>query len=84
MTFPTTEIDELQAEAMRRLEALVERITDQLMGDPADPSAETDRETCRQAAIAVLAQVSRQGGAHDVAGAGDSLLVQLLRRSAAR
>lgn len=83
MTSATADIGELQAEAMRRLDALIERITDQLMGDPADPSAETDRDACRQAAIAVLAHASRQGGPHDAAAAGASLLVQLLRRNAA-
>lgn len=64
--------DALRAEAVRRFEALVERVTDSLMNDPVDDSPTHDRAACRQAAIALLAEANR------ASFGADSLIVQVL------
>ncbi|KQU80531.1 MULTISPECIES: hypothetical protein [unclassified Rhizobacter] len=71
-SFDDSSFDELRDEAVRRFEALVDRITDGLMSDPVDNGPAHDREACRLAAIALLAEANRsEFGA-------DSLLAQVL------
>jgi hypothetical protein len=71
-SFDDTGFDELRDEAVRRFEALVDRITDGLMSDPLDNGPAHDREACRLAAIALLAEANR------AAFGADSLVARVL------
>jgi hypothetical protein len=78
LAFDDSSFDELRDEAVRRFEALVDRVTDGLMSDPVDNGPAHDREACRLAAIALLAEANR-------ASFGiDSPLVQVLRGTSLR
>lgn len=70
--FGGTGFDELRDEAVRRFEALVDRVTDGLMSDPVTDGPAHDREACRLAAIALLAEANRS------AFGANSPLVQML------
>jgi hypothetical protein len=70
--FDDPSFDELRAETVRRFEALVDRVTDGLMNDPVENGPAHDRESCRMAAIALLAEANR------AAFGADSLLTQVL------
>lgn len=59
LPFDDASFDDMQSEAMRRFEALVDRVTDGLMNDPVDNGPAHDREACRLAAIALLAEANR-------------------------
>jgi hypothetical protein len=72
-----TSFDELRDEAVRRFEALVDRVTDGLMSDPVDDGTAHDRDACRLAAIALLAEADRS------AFGADSLVAQVLAGSPA-
>lgn len=72
LAFDDTAFGELRDEAVRRFEALVDRVTDGLMSDPLDNSPAHDREACRLAAIALLAEANRS------AFGADSLVAQVL------
>lgn len=71
-SFDDSSFDELRDEAVRRFEALVDRVTDGLMNDPVDNGPAHDREACRLAAIALLAEANR------AAFGADSLVAQVL------
>ena len=71
-SFDDSSFDELRDEAVRRFEALVDRVTDGLMSDPVDNGPAHDREACRLAAIALLAEANR------AAFGIDSLVAQVL------
>jgi hypothetical protein len=71
-SFDDSSFDELRDEAVRRFEALVDRVTDGLMSDPVDNGPAHDREACRLAAIALLAEANR------AAFGTDSLVAQVL------
>jgi hypothetical protein len=72
LAFDDTSFDDLQAEAVSRFEALVERVTDGLMNDPVDNGPAHDRGACRLAAIALLAEANR------ASFGTDSLVAQVL------
>ena len=76
--FTDTSFDELRAEAVLRFEALVDRVTDGLMNDPVDNGPAQDREACRLAAIALLAEANR------AAFGTDSAITQVLRSASLR
>jgi len=77
-SFGDTSFDELRAEAVLRFEALVDRVTDGLMNDPVDNGPAHDREACRLAAIALLAEANR------AAFGTDSAITQVLRSASLR
>ncbi|WP_457337911.1 hypothetical protein [Rhizobacter sp. P5_C2] len=77
-SFGDTSFDELRAEAVLRFEALVDRVTDGLMNDPVDNGPAHDREACRLAAIALLAEANR------TAFGADSAITQVLRSASLR
>ena len=77
-SFDDSSFDELRDEAMRRFEALVDRVTDGLMSDPVDNGPAHDREACRLAAIALLAEANR------AAFGADSAITQVLRSASLR
>jgi len=76
--FDDGSFDDLQAEAVRRFEALVDRVTDGLMNDPVANGPAHDREACRLAAIALLAEANR------AAFGTDSAITQVLRSASLR
>lgn len=75
--FDDSSFDELRDEAVRRFEALVDRVTDGLMSDPVDDGPAHDREACRLAAIALLAEAGRS------AFGPDPLVAQVLASASA-
>lgn len=76
--FDDSSFDELRDEAVRRFEALVDRVTDGLMNDPVANGPAHDREACRLAAVALLAEANR------AAFGADSLVAQVLRNTNVR